>query len=118
MKVPIKNIPTYDYQTKEWSKTSFETQEAFVDFLWTLFKDCGEYEFDESTKEWQALGKKFVEKGFYTDFPKGTQSRKDFWNEEKLKCRLGIIWKNGDKTWYIAREYYFLLNFLLILIFI
>ena len=51
MKVPIKNIPTYDYQTKEWSKTSFETQEAFVDFLWTLFKDCGDYEFDESTKK-------------------------------------------------------------------
>lgn len=111
MKIPIKNIPTYDFQTKEWSKTSFETQEDFVTFLWSIYKDCGEYEFDESTLGWNELGKKFTEKGFYTDYPKGTQSRKEFWKEEKLKCRLGIIWKNGDKTWYITRDLYFLLNF-------
>lgn len=111
MKVPIKNIPTYDSQTKTWSVTSFETQEAFVDFLWTCFKDCGEYEFDQSTKDWNYLGRYFNKNKAYTQFPKGTQSRKDFWRTEKLKCRLGIIWKNGEKQWYLTKDFYFLINF-------
>ena len=54
MLVPIKNIPTYDAVTKTWSKTSFETQSDFVDFLTSIYKDCGEYEFDESTTSWNA----------------------------------------------------------------
>jgi hypothetical protein len=111
MKIPIKNIPTYDNQTDTWSTTSFETQQEYVDFLWSCFKDCGEYEFDSSTLKWNMLAKKFTETGFYTDLPKGTQSRKAFWNTEKLKSRLGVIWKNGDKTWYLTRDFYFFLNF-------
>lgn len=111
MKIPIKNIPTYDNQTDTWSTTSFETQQEYVDFLWSCFKDCGEYEFDSSTLKWNMLGKKFTETGFYTDLPKGTQSRKTFWNTEKLKSRLGVIWKNGNKTWYLTRDFYFFLNF-------
>ena len=37
MKVPIKNIPTYDAQTKVWSTTSFDTQSDFVEFLTFCF---------------------------------------------------------------------------------
>lgn len=32
--------------------------------------------------------------------------------KEKKKCRKGVIYKSGDKVWYIARDYYMWLNFL------
>jgi hypothetical protein len=111
MKVPIKNIPTYDAVEKTWSKTSFDDQSEFADFLTSIYKDCGEYDFDETTTGWNALGIRYTQLGSYTDLPKGSQGRKKFWDDEKLKCRLGVIWKNGDKTWYLTRDYYFFLNF-------
>jgi len=81
MKVPIKNIPTYDAVEKTWSKTSFDDQAQFADFLTSIYKDCGEYDFDETTTGWNALGTRYTQVGSYTDLPKGSQGRKNFWDE-------------------------------------
>ena len=40
-----KKIPTY--KEGEWSHTEFKTQEEFASYLSTLFKEPGQYEFDE-----------------------------------------------------------------------
>lgn len=112
MKVPIKNIPTYNADKKEWSTTSFDTQKDFANFiLKTCFKEPGEYEFDESTKGWNTLAKTFSKEGLYTTHAEGCTDYWKFWDDEELKCRLGIIWKSGEKIWYLTRDYYFLLNF-------
>jgi hypothetical protein len=51
MRIPFKNIPTYDNISKEWTYTSFESQEQFATYLDSLFKEPGLYEFDESTRK-------------------------------------------------------------------
>ena len=49
MKVPCKNIPTYDCNIDKWTTTSFENQKEFGDFLMKeCFKEPGEYDFDET----------------------------------------------------------------------
>jgi len=112
MFVPCKKIPTYTYETDTWSTTSFDNQKEFGDFLFsTCFKEPGEYFLDISTKDFDKQGREFTEKGSYTDYSFGTTEYNNYWDEEKLKCRLGVIWKHKEKTWYLTRDYYFLLNF-------
>lgn len=112
MKVPCKNIPTYNAQTGEWTKTSFSSQKEMGDFLKeNCFKEPGEYGFDESTKKWNEVANYYEKNGYYTIFAEGTTEYKNFWDTEKLKCRLGVLWVSGDKTFYLTRDYYFLLNY-------
>lgn len=116
MIVPCKNIPTYTVEKREWSTTSFENQKEFGDFLFkTCFKEPGEYRIDESSllddNGWNSLSRKFTETGRYTDYAPGTPEYNQFWDSEELKCRLGIIFKYHNKTWYLTRDYYFLLNY-------
>lgn len=112
MLIPYTKIPTFDWDTQSWSETSFPSQDKFVGFLQSIWKEPGEYNFDASTLEWNRLGKKFTEKKYYTTLPDNTKDWRTFWDFEKRKCRLGIIWKSGKEIWYLAREYYMLLNFL------
>lgn len=114
MKVYINNIPTYSFVSKKWTTTSFDTQEEFATFLLNnCFKEPGEYEFDKNVFEFNRLGERFTKVGNYTDYAPGTPEYNEFWDNEKLKCRLGVIWKNEDlnKIWYTTRDYYFLINF-------
>lgn len=112
MRIPHKNIPTYDANLKEWSTTSFENQKEFGEFLYKeCFKEPGEYELDESTLDFNSASKFFSQNGTYTLYSRGTPEYNKFWDEEEMKCRLGVIWKHNNKTWYLTRDYYFLLNY-------
>lgn len=112
MIVPFQKIPTYNADTQSWSETSFPSQPDFALFLQSLFKEPGEYNFDESTLDWNQAGKTFTAKKYYTLLPKNSKDWRAFWDFEKRKNRLGVIWRSGDNTWYLCREYYMLLNFL------
>lgn len=112
-KFPL-NVPTYDCQTDEWSDTTFETREDFINFLNPLLKETGEYEFDETIHQWNKQARYFNEHKIYegNSYPELTKDRKKWWNNEKRKCRKGVIYKNGHKVFYLSRFYYFWLNFL------
>ena len=105
-------IPTYTHTTKKWSYTEFETQEDFVSFLEPLFKEPGEYAFDKATYIFNEEGKHFRENGYYCKSPKRSSDYINYWNDQKDKCRNGIIVKHKRKIWYLSREYYMWLNFL------
>lgn len=112
MRVPIKNIPTYNADRKEWSVTSFDNQKEFGDFLLAnCFKEPGEYGFDESTKGWNRMAQVFDKEKIYTPHAEGSTDYWKFWDTEELKSRLGVLWWSGEKVWYITRDYYFLLNY-------
>ena len=113
MKVPCKNIPTYNYQTKKWSTTSFKDQLEFGDYLFkNCYKDCGEYKFHKDLHaKWNEVGRLWTETKRYTDYAPGTPEYNDFWDNEELKSRLGVLWINGEDIWYTTRDYYFLINF-------
>lgn len=107
----FEDIPVWD--NGEWRLQSFNDRSSFYDFVFSIFKEPGKYEFDETSKIFNAESIKFIEKNrLYCTSPQGTKDYKEYWDFEKLKCRKGLIVINGSKTWYITRDYYMWLNFL------
>ena len=103
-------VPTWENDV--WTTTEFATRQDFIDFLLPLFKEPGKCEFDETTLMFKEQGLKFEEKGYYCAFPEGSRDHRNYWDDQKNKCRYGAIYKANGKTWYLAREYYMWLNFL------
>ena len=104
------SVPTY--KDGEWSETPFETREEFRSFILTLFKEPGQYNFDESSKIFQEQSDRFNKYGFYTDAPFRSKDFLDYWDREKKKCRSGALFIGKKETWYLTRDYYMWLNFL------
>jgi hypothetical protein len=104
------DIPTWDNGT--WTSTDFDSREDFASYVRDLFKEPGQYAFDKVSEEFNAEAIKFNTQGFYCAAPFKSRDFINYWEGEKKKCRKGVIYKSGDKTWYIARDYYMWLNFL------
>jgi hypothetical protein len=105
-----KTIPTYD--NGEWTTTTFETDQEWLDFLLPLFKEPGLYDFDETAYLFNEQAEIFNSQGFYCNSPFRSKDFIKYWDDQKDKCRKGVIYKNKDKTWYLTRDYYMWLNFL------
>ena len=105
------DIPTYD--NGNWTTTSFDSREEFSNFIFELFKEPGKYNFNETTnKVFISESVKFKKDGVYTTAPFKSKDFISYWDDQKTKCRKGIIVKDKDNTWFLAREYYMWLNFL------
>jgi hypothetical protein len=105
------DIPTYD--NGNWTTTSFKSRDDFSVFIRDLFKEPGKYNFNETTnKIFISESEKFKKDGVYCTAPFKSKDFINYWDEQKIKCRKGIIVKDGDDTWFLAREYYMWLNFL------
>lgn len=106
-----KEIPTY--RDGQWdSPTVFATREDFRDFLVPLFKEPGQYNFNEHSLIFNAEARKFQKQRYYCNAPVKTKDFIAYWDDQKNKCRNGIIVHSGDNSWYISRDYYMWLNFL------
>lgn len=106
----FREIPTYE--NGSWSVTTFDTREEFRDFLLSIFKEPGKYKFNETSKIFNEEGRKFQKQGFYCAAPVKTKDFIAYWDDQKRKCRNGIIVKDGEDSWYVSRDYYMWLNFL------
>ena len=95
-----------------WETTDFESREDFATFVRDIFKEPGQYNFDETSKEFNAEATKFTETNVYCVAPFKSRDFIAYWEGEKKKCRKGVIFKSKIKNWYIARDYYMWLNFL------
>jgi hypothetical protein len=105
------NIPTWDNGT--WITTSFATRDEFRIFLLTIFKEPGQYNFNEdSNKVFNEQAQIFKLTNVYCTAPFRSKDFIKYWDDQKLKCRNGVLVKSGKETWYLAREYYMWLNFL------
>lgn len=105
-----KSIPTYE--DGKWSVTTFLTEEEFIDFLLLRFKEPGKYNFDETSFVFNEEARKFNTQGYYCNAPFRSKDFTKYWNDEKDKCRNGVIYHNNGETWYLTRDYYMWLNFL------
>ncbi len=103
-------VPTY--KDGEWTITEFLTRDDFKNFLIPLFKEPGEYDFDETSLIFNAEGRKFQKDKYYCGAPYKSKDFNAYWNDQKEKCRKGVLVHSGTKTWYISRDYYMWLNFL------
>jgi hypothetical protein len=105
------DIPTYDNGT--WTNTSFESREDFSNFIFGVFKEPGDYRFNNTTNQvFTSESRKFRDSGVYCTAPFKSKDFISYWDDQKQKCRKGIIVKEGEDTWFLAREYYMWLNFL------
>lgn len=103
-------VPTY--RDGQWTETPFDTREDFRSFLLTLFREPGQYGFDETSKLFQEQSDRFNSLGYYTDAPFRSKDFINYWDQEKKKCRNGVIFIGKRATWYLTRDYYMWLNFL------
>ena len=104
------NIPTWD--NGNWTSTDFKSREEFAIYLKDLFKEPGKYEFDKTSLEFNAEAVKFNKQNFYCDAPFKSRDFIKYWDDEKRKCKKGVIYISKNKTWFIPRDYYMWLNFL------
>ena len=105
------DIPTYE--NGKWTETSFESRQDFTDFIFSIFKEPGKYNFNNTTNEvFVSESNKFRKDGVYCTSPFKSRDFINYWDDQKTKCRKGIIVKDGSDTWFVAREYYMWLNFL------
>lgn len=103
-------IPTYE--NGNWTETEFETDQEFKSFIESVFIEPGLYEFDETSRVFNAQARFFNKNGYYCNKPFRSKDFINYWNDQKNKCRVGVIYKNKGKTWYLTRDYYMWLNFL------
>ena len=104
------NIPTWD--NGKWTVTDFESRELFSNYIFTLFKEPGKYNFDETSFLFNQQGELFRDNKVYCTAPFKSKDFVNYWDDQKLKCRKGVIYKSKDNTWFITRDYYMWLNFL------
>ena len=85
-----KKIPTYN--NGEWGYKEFETQEQLAEYLLTLFKEPGQYDFDETALLFNEQAVTFNSQGFYCNKPFRSRDYIEYWNDQK---------KNVEKEFYI-----------------
>ena len=105
-----RNIPTYE--NKKWTTTSFESDSSFQEYLESIFKVPGEYNFTEIAFVFNEQAKIFNSQGYYCNKPFRSKDFTAYWEFEKIKCREGVIYKQDNNEWYLTRDYYMWLNFL------
>ena len=103
-------IPTYE--NNKWTTTEFSSDNEFRDFLEGIFKEPGKYEFDTVAWSFNDQAKQFTKEGYYCNKPCRSKDFTKYWEDQKNKCRQGVIYKSKNKTWYLTRDYYMWLNFL------
>ena len=105
-----KSIPTY--KNNSWTTTEFETRQDFIDYVLSIFNVPGHYEFNKLSFKFNEQAQIFNDQGFYCNKPFRSKDFTQYWEDQKIKCREGVIYNDGDKSWYLTRDYYMWLNFL------
>jgi hypothetical protein len=103
------------WEDGKWSTLDFETRDEWKDYVRSVFKDQGPdvgYDFDETSFLFNEQGRYFQKNGYYCAAPVRTKDYIRYWDDQKSKCKTGVIYKNNGKTWYLTRDYYMWLNFL------
>ena len=103
-------IPTW--RNGNWEVTEFGNREEFKSFVLDRFKEPSQYGFNEDTAIFNEQATIFNERNYFCQAPIKSKDFVNYWDDQKIKNRNGIIVISGDKTWYVCRDYYMWLNFL------
>jgi hypothetical protein len=105
------DVPTWNDGV--WTSTVFETRDEFKDFVESIFDIPGKYDFDETSLIFNEQSRIFNKEGLYCTAPFKSKDFVEYWEDQKKKCRNGIIVHGKNrKIFYITRDYYMWLNFL------
>jgi len=106
------SIPCYNSKEASWSRVKFGDKSELVKFMEELFFEPGKYNFTEEALVFNSEAVKFNRDGVYCTAPFMSKEFIDYWDDQKDKCRSGVIVKGEKYTWYLTRDYYMWLNFL------
>lgn len=106
------SIPIFDNKTQAWSTRDYETRLDFYNYLVSIFSEPGKYKFNELSYKFNEQATLFNKQGFYCSYPFRSKDFMLYWDDQKNKCRKGVIFKDGELEWYLTRDYYMWLNFL------
>ena len=104
------DIPCWDNGT--WTTVSYNSRQEFAEVIKEIFKEPGQYEFDETSFIFNEQSVKFKQNNVYCTAPFKSKDFINYWDTEKHKCRTGVFYINNGKKWYLTRDYYMWLNFL------
>ena len=103
-------IPIWD--NGQWGTSSFSSSEEWREYLLTLFREPGQYNFNDTAFLFNNEARNFNKLGFYSVTPFKSKDYIYYWNDQKNKCRTGVLYKDKNNVWYLTRDYYMWLNFL------
>ena len=103
-------IPTWD--KGEHTYTEFCDRNEWREYVRTLFKEPGQYNFNETSLLFNEQARIFNKQGYYCDAPFKSKDFIAYWNKQKEYCTKGVLFKDGKNVWYLTRDYYMWLNFL------
>ena len=86
-------IPTWNKGV--WEYTEFATRDEYKDFVLSIFKEPGKYDFNEVSLHFNEEAQKFRDQGYYFSGPMGSKDYRKYWDAEKEKCRYGAIFTDG-----------------------
>jgi hypothetical protein len=104
------DIPCWDNGT--WTTVSFDSREEFSKSIEEIFAEPGKYDFDETSYLFNEQAITFRTQNVYCIAPFKSKDFINYWDDQKNKCRKGVFYINGNKKWFITRDYYMWLNFL------
>jgi hypothetical protein len=105
-----KIVPTY--RNGVWDVTEFEEESDFIEYILSIFSEPGLYGLTKIAYDFNAEAKAFNKDGFYCNKPFRSKDFTNYWEDQKNKCREGVIYNDGDKSFFLTRDYYMWLNFL------
>ena len=105
-----KTVPTYNNGV--WETTEFIDKSDFVTYILSVFSEPGLYGFTAVSHIFNEEAKRFNKQGFYCDSPFRSKDFTAYWEDQKNKCREGVIYNDGNKSFFLTRDYYMWLNFL------
>jgi hypothetical protein len=104
------DIPCWD--NGNWTTVSFDSREEFSKSIEEIFAEPGKYDFDETSYLFNEQAITFRTQNVYCIAPFKSKDFINYWDDQKNKCRKGVFYINGNKKWYLTRDYYMWLNFL------
>jgi len=105
-------IPWFDADLQEWKHKEFASREELTLFVQSLFKEPGQYGFDDTSFLFNEQARYFKQHGYYCNAPFKSRDYIHYWDEQKERNLKGVIFTHAGNTWYLTREYYMWLNFL------
>jgi hypothetical protein len=103
-------IPTWN--KGEYTYTEFSNRNEWREYVRTLFKEPGQYNFNETSLLFNEQARIFNKQGYYCDAPFKSKDFIAYWDRQKEYCTKGVLFKDGKNVWYLTRDYYMWLNFL------
>ncbi len=107
------SAPTYNLETKQWSKRDFETKMDLIAYVQSQTKYPGEYNLKHAAGIWNEQGQIFENNEYYCDYITGSIDFRRHWDAEKEKCRLDgiVIYTSSTYEQMIPGLYYWYLNY-------